>query len=43
MKIQFLEVQKNLAKKQQKNLAEKLALIENVSFLIEFHLDNNLS
>ena len=31
MKIQFLEVQKNLAKKQQKNLAEKLALIEELN------------
>ena len=31
MKIQFLEVQKNLAEKQQKNLAEKLALIEELN------------
>lgn len=31
MKIQFLEVQKNLAEKQQKNLAEKLALIEDLN------------
>lgn len=31
MKIQFLEVQKNLAEKQQKNLAEKIALIEELN------------
>lgn len=31
MKIQFLEVQKNLAEKQQKNLAEKIALIEDLN------------
>jgi len=31
MKIKFLEVQKNLAEKQQKNLAEKLTLIEELN------------
>ena len=31
MKIQFLQVQKNLAEKQQKNLAEKIALIEELN------------
>ena len=31
MRIQFLEVQKNLAEKQQKNLAEKIALIEELN------------
>lgn len=35
MKIQFLEVQKNLAEKQQKNLAEKLALIEELNEKID--------